>query len=259
MHAYYKPYTVRVGALSDCTTDVLGHIEDAHAPVEVKRGGTELCTAGTQIRRPFAVVSGWLLRTRLLLDGRRQVLGFYLPGDTVHLDLHEDPVAPCTVECLTDVTLADIEPLRRHIMNARFSDPVSAAVRSTLAMDEVIALANISRLARQSAYERVALLLLELHHRLSTVRLSSADGFHLPVTQQVLSDALGLSVVHVNRTLMQLKRDGLVDRQQRNLTLPDLEALAALVDFTRPSIGNGAARKASGDVSRRTARVSCGV
>jgi CRP-like cAMP-binding protein len=173
----------------------------------------------------------------VLSDGRRQVLGFFLPGDTINFALHDDPVAPCTVECLTDVTVADIEPLRRHVANAMWKDAVSVAVRATIAMDEVITLASIGRLARQSAYERLALLLLELRHRLSLVYLSDMHSFHLPVTQQVLSEALGLSVVHVNRTLMQLRRDGLVDRRERMLTIPDPEALAALVDFVGPTLG----------------------
>lgn len=207
-----------------------------HSRIEVRRGGSELCVEGTAPQRAFAVVSGWLLRTRLLRDGRRLVLGFILPGDTINLSWHVGSAIPGDVECLTDVTLADVEPLRRHITNVSHDDPIWLTMRANFALDEAIAFASIARLARQSAYERLALLILELRDRLALVGLADETSFHLPVTQQVLSDALGLSVVHVNRTLMQLKRDGLVERDQRMIHIRDPEALVALVDYCEPDI-----------------------
>ena len=232
----HKPLTRRLCALSECDGDTVDDIEAMQTLLEVRRGGSEICHQGSRTRRAFAVVSGWLLRTRILSDGRRQVLGFVLPGDVINLAWHSNPVVPCNIECLTDATIVDIGALREHVMRAPFNDPVCAAVRSSLAMDDAAMLSSVSRLARQSAYERLALLLLDLRFRLSLVSLADATSFHMPVTQQVLSDALGLSIVHVNRTLMQLRRDGFVQTQQRMLMLPDPEALARLVDYAEPAI-----------------------
>ena len=94
--------------------------------------------------------------------------------------------------------------------------------------------ANVSRLARQSAYERLGLLFLDLHYRLNMVGLADPTSFPMPLTQQVLSDALGLSIVHVNRTLKQLRTDGLVERAHKRVILPDPEALARAVDHAIP-------------------------
>lgn len=232
----FKPFTQRVRALSHCSTDVSERIDAMQSKIEVRRAGTEVCVRGAEAKRSFAVVSGWLMRTRLLADGRRQVLGFILPGDAINLSWHANAFTASDVECITDATLASIDGIKQEMTQGDFSAPLCSAIRASLAMDEMVALGSISRLARQSAYERLGLLLLELRSRLLLVHMSDGKSFHMPITQQVLSDALGLSIVHVNRTLMQLQRDGLVERRQRQLILPDPDGLAAVVDYVPPEI-----------------------
>lgn len=229
------PLMMRLKALTDLDLEDEHELEMLTGRAEFRRAGINLADAGTEVRRSFLVVSGWLLRTRLLSDGRRQVLGCYLPGDLVNFALHADPVVPYDIECLTDVMLADATPLRRHVAASDDdADRVSRAVRLSLALDEMLALANVSRLARQSAYERLGLLFLDLRFRLGIVGLADETSFPMPLTQQVLSDALGLSIVHVNRTLKQLRTDGLVDRAHKRIILPDPEALARIVDHAVP-------------------------
>lgn len=228
------PLMMRLRALSEFDLDEEADLESLTGRAEFRRAGTSLVDEGTEMRRSFAVVSGWLLRTRLLSDGRRQILGCYLPGDLVNFALHPDPVVACDVECLTDTMLADVTALRRHVIASDDTDRLTRAVLLSLAFDEALALANVSRLARQSAYERLGLLFLDLHLRLSMVGLADQNSFPMPLTQQVLSDALGLSIVHVNRTLKQLRTDGLVDRAHKRVILPDIEALARTVDHAIP-------------------------
>jgi CRP-like cAMP-binding protein len=86
------------------------------------------------------------------------------------------------------------------------------------------------RLGRQTAYERMAHLLLELHARLTEIGEARGDSFNLPVKQEVLADALGLSLVHVNRTLQQMRRDRLVDMRGAQMTFLDRGALEAAAD-----------------------------
>lgn len=224
------PLFLRLAALTDIERDDEAEIEALVGRTEFRRAGTSLAAEGAEMRRAYIVVSGWLLRTRLLSDGRRQVLGCYLAGDLVNFALHADPLIACDVECLTDVSLVDATPLRRHVAAADDNDRVCRAIRLSLALDEALALANVSRLARQSAYERLGLLFLDLHYRLGLVGLADATSFPMPLTQQVLSDALGLSIVHVNRTLKQLRTDGLVERAHKRVILPDPDTLARAVD-----------------------------
>jgi CRP-like cAMP-binding protein len=90
---------------------------------------------------------------------------------------------------------------------------------------------SLVRLGRQTAYERVAHLLLELHRRLSVVGLAYDQRFSMPLTQEVLSDALGLSVVHVNRILQQLRREHLIELRSGGAILRAPAQLAIIADF----------------------------
>jgi CRP-like cAMP-binding protein len=95
--------------------------------------------------------------------------------------------------------------------------------------EEALMLDHIVRLGRQTAYERVAHLLVELNDRLQTVGLSDGRVFEVPLTQEVMADTLGLSVVHINRTLQQLRRERMIvfEAGRIDLLFPDLMAAAA--------------------------------
>ncbi len=101
-------------------------------------------------------------------------------------------------------------------------------------LDEASLLDHIVRLGRQTAYERMAHLLLELRWRLAEVGLGDERKFPLPLTQEVLADALGLSIVHVNRTLQQLRREGLLEMRAGFVELLKPDVLIATSDFRLP-------------------------
>jgi CRP-like cAMP-binding protein len=84
---------------------------------------------------------------------------------------------------------------------------------------------------QRTAYERIAHLLCELYLRLRTVGLTDGTSCHFPLTQVDLADATGLTAVHVNRTLQELRRDGLIELQSKTLTIPDLNALRQVALF----------------------------
>ena len=113
-------------------------------------------------------------------------------------------------------------------------DGVASACVRAVGLEETRLFDHIVRLGRQSAFERVTHLLLELHERLAVVGLAFENRFPLPLTQEVLADALGLSIVHVNRTLQQLRRGGLIDTRAGWVTLRDHEQMASLANF-RPA------------------------
>ena len=90
---------------------------------------------------------------------------------------------------------------------------------------------HIVRLGRQTAYERMVHLMLEFHHRLQIAGLATNDSFPMPLTQEVMADSLGLSVVHVNRTLQQVRRDGLLEIRSGQVKLLDLKLMQAVADW----------------------------
>jgi CRP-like cAMP-binding protein len=174
---------------------------------------------------PFFLVSGWACLSRSLRDGRRQILAFILPGEGVGFDLLTRKQSSVDVVALTPLKVRharDTLPPLSERLGRVFAG--AAAARQGRLLDQVV------RLGRQTAYERMAHLLLELHGRLLEIGEARPDGFHLPVKQEVLADALGLSLVHVNRTLQQLRRDRLIDVRGAQVMILDRPTLEAAAD-----------------------------
>ncbi len=236
------PLERRLKRLSRLDGSALELVARAHSRLETRASGTELFAEGAEPSATYAVVGGWCVRTRTLADGRRQVLGFVLPGDFVHFSWLPRSMVATDVECCTPVSLANLSQVRRHLLAAHPDDPLAVAFRIIQEVDAAQQHVHVAMLGRQSAYERIAVLMLDLYRRLEAVGLAGEEGFTMPLTQQVLAEALGLSIVHVNRTLMQLGRDDLIVRKGQTIRLPDRARLASLVDYNPPAILRGEAR-----------------
>lgn len=188
--------------------------------------GSELCPAETQLPSPLLVASGWVGEVCQLPDGRRQFVALRLPGDVIGLG--ETP-QPFSTVALTEVETVDAGKL---VARLREPSPALAPLRLAWARAREAELRQLTdhmvRLGRLTALERTAHLILELHERLAKTGLAAPQSFHLPLTQEVLGDVLGLSIVHVNRTLQHLRRDGLASRRSGIITISDRATLAAL-------------------------------
>ena len=178
---------------------------------------------------PFFMLSGWACLAREFDDGRRQVVAFLLPGDAVGFDLLTRSRVSTKVSALTPVKIQRVRSSMLSEITGCTGLNRALAVASDQQQTRVIN--QVARLGRQTAYERCAHLLLELHARLAEIGEAYGDSFRLPLKQEVLADALGLSLVHVNRTLQQLRRDGLVEVHGGSAVLRDREALAELCEF----------------------------
>jgi CRP-like cAMP-binding protein len=191
----------------------------------------EVSTAAGKGRHALFLVSGWAARQRVLADGRRQIVSFVLPGDFVSFSLHREPVRYATTVALTAAVVAEADVLLETCIAQDYAAPLARTMRTVAAAEEALIAHQVTRLGRQTAYERMSHLFLELRERLSIAGIEPGDSFTLPVTQEVLADALGLSVVHTNRTLQQLRRDGLIRMSGMKVTLMDAAALVALSDY----------------------------
>lgn len=147
-----------------------------------------------------------------------------------------DTVSPANVVALTEVRTVEAAELNLAWRERTRVPNLAVAFDRAAAEDEFFLLAQIMRLGRQTAHERFANLLLELDYRLRGrgLGLGQNRGFALPLTQEVLADALGLSVVHVNRTLQQMRRSGLVEISRGRVVLKDVNALRNAGEFVEP-------------------------
>lgn len=170
------------------------------------------------------ILDGWACRYKQLEDGRRQIISFFLPGDLCDSHVYVLQAMDHSIGTLTPVTFAEMS--RESLVQITNRQP---RIMQALWWDTLVS-ASIQRewtvnLGQRSATERVGHLLCELFVRLRTVGLTEGDGCLLPVTQADLADAMGLSTVHINRTLQELRGAGLIVLKGRHLTVPDLKAL----------------------------------
>ena len=195
--------------------------------------GHELITEGQPLNRPCLLLEGWAVRQRVLSDGRRQIFSFLLPGDGFGLCACPNGVALQNVLALTPVTLAPM-PLLNQRLHAQTSN-LSQTAWDMICLEETYLANQVMRLGRQSAYERLIHLLLEFHDRLKANGSVEDGSFVMPFTQEVLSDALGLSTVHTNRILQQLRRERLIETHAATVRLIDPVLLAEIADYRTPA------------------------
>lgn len=218
----------RLANLSEQESELLRRLGERR---ERHSQGEQLAAEGAGGVRPRFVVSGWACRQRLMPDGRRQIFSLLLPGDSIGFDARP---ALATVSALTALETVDAGAVQDAI-RAGGSPGLAHAVSANQLLEDALLLDHAVRLGRLTAFERVAHFLLELQHRLEIVGLGDRQRFPLPLTQEILADTLGLSIVHVNRTLQQLRRSGMIELRSGVAILLEPEAMARLCDY-RPTM-----------------------
>lgn len=223
----------RIQAFCDLTEEEAQLVRASGAQLHSYPAGQILQHEEELTGAPKFILSGWACHFRTLADGRRQIFGFLLPGDGMLMHARRRP-ARSSIQALTKVVTADA---RGFVEAARQGEKYVGLECALDHFEEergVIKYNQIVRIGKLTAYERVANLIMELHFRLSRVGLSSKSSIPFPLTQENLADALGLSAVHIHRTIKQLRADGLVRIKGGVAYLSNLESLAAVAGFRPP-------------------------
>jgi len=175
----------------------------------------------------FTLFSGWAARFKTLPDGRRQILNFMLPGDLLGLQASMFADALYDIVALTDVELC-VFP--RNRIWALFKEMPELAFDLTWlgARDESLVDDNLVTVGVRSASERIAALIVSLYRRADKLGLVTDKTLLFPLSQQHIADALGLSLVHTNKTLNKLRRLGMFDLAHGLLTLKNPGVLARI-------------------------------
>jgi len=229
------PLIEKLGRFIDLTGPEKDYLSTLQADFCRVHDGIDVITAGNTYRSIFVLNQGMAIRYKVLHDGRRQILSLVLPGDFIGYPgcLFENSlysIASLGESTACAITFAEIFLLfRRH-------PRLATAVFWLVGHDAVLFAEHLVGVGRQSAYERVAHLLLELLVRLQLAGLADERSFCMPMTQELLADAVGLSVPHVNRTLRRLREDGLITMEGTRIIFVDLAALSRLADFDRTSL-----------------------
>ncbi len=209
--------------------------------IESFRDGIRVVDAGRPViaehhpgRQLYTLYSGWAFRYKTLSDGRRQILNFLLPGDFIGLQDEFAEGQTHGVEAATGVTLCAFS--RERLWDLFHSQPrIGYDITWLAARQEKMVDDNLVTAGRRNATERVAMLLMHLYRRAQRVGLERDGWVEFPFNQQHIADALGLSLVHTNKTLRKLQQLGLHKLDGGWLRILDPLALETLADyFERP-------------------------
>jgi CRP-like cAMP-binding protein len=176
------------------------------------------------------LVSGFAARVRQLADGRRQTSELHTPGDFADAHSFTLKYLDHDIVAMTECEFA-IVPHERLLAITEQHPRLTRIYWFGTNLDAAIHRELVVSLGRREASGRMAHLFCELHVRLGLVGLVEGDAFDLPLTQAEMAECLGLSSVHVNRTLMQLRSSGLLEWTGRRASILDLEGLRELADF----------------------------
>lgn len=193
------------------------------------------------------ILTGFAYRYKLLSNGKRQIVGYLMPGDICDLHVCVLDVMDHSIATLTETKLAKIS---RESVAALLERPaISRALFMATLVDEAVAREWLTNMGQRSAERRLAHFFCEWHLRLKVVGLANGGECELPITQTELGDTVGLSTVHVNRSVQSLREQGLITLRSQRLVIPDIDRLQRISGFhpnylhlaqtqNRPTTGN---------------------
>jgi CRP-like cAMP-binding protein len=227
-----EPAIRRLSALRPLSAEARASLEYAMLEGLQRAGsGEDLLAEGDPVDSVRILLSGWLCRYKTLEDGRRQIVNFVFPGESCDAHAYLLPVMDHSIATLTPVVYAEIKRARFETLLAGDRSLAEAFWCETL-VNNAIQREWVVNLGRRMAVERVAHLFCEIFERLRPVGMIEGNSCIMPVTQTDLADATGLSVVHLNRTVQELRASGLIVLRDRTLTINDLAALKCAALFS---------------------------
>lgn len=186
---------------------------------------------GDRVNESCIVLTGMVCRYKMAGDGRRQILSFHFPGDMPDLQSLNLSYMDHSLMALSAVRVGFISHEDLRVVIGRHEGVRNAVITRTL-VDASIAREWLVNLGRRTALERIAHLFCECYLRLQVMGHAEQANFKLPLTQSELGDATGLSSVHVNRTMQELRRMGLIRSNGNEHSILDWEQLRQTADFT---------------------------
>ncbi|MFT5488502.1 MAG: CRP-like cAMP-binding protein [Paracoccaceae bacterium] len=197
--------------------------------------GAELCAFSGSEKFLFVVIDGWMFRNAILEDGRRQILDFILPGDLIAGRRWNGAEVSQTVDAITDSVVALI-PL--HAVSALVTEIPSVAITLLEASQSALyaSYENLVDTGRRTSIEAVAHFLIRIEKRAAEAIGRTDDGAVVfPLIQEYIGDAIGLTAVHVCRTLRKLKTAGAIEMGRGWLKITDPAALAEFAGISDES------------------------
>ncbi|MGV8985338.1 MAG: Crp/Fnr family transcriptional regulator [Cypionkella sp.] len=238
MNIQRSPFARKLGTFVDLSQPELSVLEHLHGRRKNYTAGSGMVHQGLPDQPAYVLADGWAYSYRLLAGGGRQIVDFQIPGDFLGLRSVLFRTAGQSVEPVTRVQASPVAA--NDLMEVFGRNPrLGTAVLWAASRDDAMVVEHMVGIGRRNAVERTAHLLLELGARLTLVGLGTKAGYDCPLSQYLLADALGLSAVHVNRVLRELREDKLLTFRNGRVDLTDFNGLVALADFDLDYLDHG--------------------
>ena len=213
--------------LSELEIDIL---QSMPARVHDVPARTDIVADGDWPAELSLIVDGFACRYKLLGEGRRQIMAFLIPGDICDLRALLTGKMDHAVAALNNTRIATIA--RPKIFDAMQKYPrIELALWRDTMLDAALYRQWLISLGRRTAHQRIAHLLCEIWIRLQAIGRAQSATYELPITQSDLADAMGLSLVHVNKSLKRLREDGLITFRTNEVRVHDWERLRSVAEF----------------------------
>jgi CRP-like cAMP-binding protein len=222
--------TTRLERYLDLTPEERDALDWAERREQRIRAGQVLMAEGQPNDQLYIVQQGWLHSATTLATGGRQILRFHYAGDLIGTSSIAWSQASATLTAVSDCIVSELS--KANLGRIFKAQPRLAGLLYAVASAENVAMSDrLTSIGRTGAVERLSTLLLDMLARLRTTAGGVIDSFELPLTQADIGDAVGLTKVHVNRTIREMERRNIVERNGRRIRIKDEAGLAASVGF----------------------------
>jgi CRP-like cAMP-binding protein len=235
MHASFlsqdNPMIRKIESVFTLTDDERQALENLPMQLAVIKDDQDIVREGDRPSRSCLILSGFTATYKISGDGKRQIMNFSIAGDIPDLQSLHLKVLDCSIGTLSTCRVGFITHEALRDLCERCPRITAAFWRETL-IEAAIFREWLLNVGRREAYNRVAHLFCEMLVRLRAVGLAKDDACDLPITQGEFADAFGITTVHVNRVLQQMRADGLIVTKGTRLTIPDWDRLKEVGEFT---------------------------
>jgi CRP-like cAMP-binding protein len=224
------PLIRKFSCLRQLSHDEINALMKMHKKTRIIDAHKTFLHPGETHKQSWIVTQGWAYRYKSFSNGEQQIINYYLPGDIISPFSSVMPRANYYVASITPLYVC---PFSHDNLTELFatSPKLETLFEYFLALEDAILTEQVCRIGRQTAYQRTAHLLLELFQRLKIIGQTERNTFISPLTQQMMADTLGLSTVHMNRTLHKLRNDNLISIMAHKISLLNPVKLKQIIEY----------------------------
>ncbi|MEO8243094.1 MAG: Crp/Fnr family transcriptional regulator [bacterium] len=233
-----SPFARKLSTFVTLSGNDLTVLSDLHRRRRRFLSGRDMMSQGEANQAAYILASGWVCYYVLLRNGAKQIVEIQVPGDFLGLRSVLFRTSDQSITTITEVEASEV--LARDLLDAFSSTPrLATAVLWAASRDQAMMAEHLVGMGRRDAAQRLAHFILELAARLILVGQGSKSRFACPLTQYQLADVLGISAVHVNRVLRELRVAGMMTFRDGHVTFEDFDRLVVYADFDIAYLDHG--------------------